>query len=978
MKPMIQRFLSLTLAVVLAAAPLTAFASEALGDDLTASSVTVNDGTQLNAGTFWSNTYSDLRQENYVVYEPNRSVRPIVTCGDYTTQLTTVSAAARELEEDGWRVVAGVNGDYYDTANGIPLGSVMTDGVLRNLSGENYAVGFYEDGTVVMGKPELTIYAAPSNSAGFRVSALNYIRQSSYGIFLYNDTFNARGTIGTSERGVDVICSVVRGELSIGGTLELEVEEIVDGGVDTAVGKDKYVLSANLSAGASYTDALRALRCGDRIKLSVTANDHQWDDVTNMVGALYQLVENGTVCSGLPTGAAPRTAVGLRRDGSLVIYTIDGRQSGYSIGATLAQTAERMIELGCVTALSLDGGGSTAMVATDPADTTASLVSKPSGGSERAVTNHIFLVATSRSTGSVGHIYLTSESARVLPNAEVKLTAVALDTNYIPMPSKTVTLRADNGEIDGDILTAPASGTATVYASAGGSSAQLQIEVVAKADSISVHQNDKPVTAISLMCGESTELSASAIYRHLSVLGNNRGFSWSVQGDVGTIKDGVFTAANRPASGSVSVSLGNVSVTIPVTISARALRTAEDYESAFSTSTGTRAMLSRCTDMTRVHNGYASARLDYATGQGDAFIALGYAVPTNYDQLNFWVYGDKSGAQLWLVTDLGYVDLGALDFSGWRLISAPLGGASRVEGLALSMTEEHIGAIYLDQLVFSYGELTDTAAPAISLKYDAGTNTVSGTVDDKIDGAAVTTLRVSYDGKSLSSYTYDKTSGALSVSLPAADGAQHRLSVTAGDASGNLARASVDTKATDTTPAFTDMQGHWANAAVSYLSRNGITNGSGSGKFAPETNITRQEFAVLLERYLAPSEDYSGVTLPFADADKISSWALSGAKAMYALGVIQGSRDANGRLCFNPTANVSRQEVVTMIGRVLEKGYAAPALTFKDNASIQSWSAEYVSTLSAMGVLTGFEDGTFRPNAPMTRAQIAAVLYKML
>ncbi len=978
MKPMIQRFLSLTLAVVLAAAPLTAFASEALGDDLTASSVTVNDGTQLNAGTFWSNTYSDLRQENYVVYEPNRSVRPIVTCGDYTTQLTTVSAAARELEEDGWRVVAGVNGDYYDTANGIPLGSVMTDGVLRNLSGENYAVGFYEDGTVVMGKPELTIYAEPSNSAGFRVSALNYIRQSSYGIFLYNDTFNARGTIGTSERGVDVICSVVRGELSIGGTLELEVEEIVDGGVDTAVGKDEYVLSANLSAGASYTDALRALRCGDRIKLSVTANDHQWDDVTNMVGALYQLVENGTVCSGLPTGAAPRTAVGLRRDGSLVIYTIDGRQSGYSIGATLAQTAERMIELGCVTALSLDGGGSTAMVATDPADTTASLVSKPSGGSERAVTNHIFLVATSRSTGSVGHIYLTSESTRVLPNAEVKLTAVALDTNYIPMPSKTVTLRADNGEIDGDILTAPASGTATVYASAGGSSAQLQIEVVAKADSISVRQNDKPVTAISLMCGESTELSASAMYRHLSVLGNNRGFSWSVQGDVGTIKDGVFTAANRPASGSVSVSLGNVSVTIPVTISARALRTAEDYESAFSTSTGTRAMLSQCTDMTRVHNGYASARLDYATGQGDAFIALGYAVPTNYDQLNFWVYGDKSGAQLWLVTDLGYVDLGALDFSGWRLISAPLGGASRVEGLALSMTEEHIGAIYLDQLVFSYGELTDTAAPAISLKYDAGTNTVSGTVDDKIDGAAVTTLRVSYDGKSLSSYTYDKTSGALSVSLPAADGAQHRLSVTAGDASGNLARASVDTKATDTTPAFTDMQGHWANAAVSYLSRNGITNGSGSGKFAPETNITRQEFAVLLERYLAPSEDYSGVTLPFADADKISSWALSGAKAMYALGVIQGSRDANGRLCFNPTANVSRQEVVTMIGRVLEKGYAAPALTFKDNASIQSWSAEYVSTLSAMGVLTGFEDGTFRPNAPMTRAQIAAVLYKML
>ncbi len=43
------------------------------------------------------------------------------------------------------------------------------------------------------------------------------------------------------------------------------------------------------------------------------------------------------------------------------MYTIDGRQSGYSIGATLTQVAERMVELGCVTALSLDGGGSTAI-----------------------------------------------------------------------------------------------------------------------------------------------------------------------------------------------------------------------------------------------------------------------------------------------------------------------------------------------------------------------------------------------------------------------------------------------------------------------------------------------------------------------------------------------------------------------------------------------------------------------------------------
>ena len=65
-------------------------------------------------------------------------------------------------------------------------------------------------------------------------------------------------------------------------------------------------------------------------------------------------------------------------------------------------------------------------------------------------------------------------------------------------------------------------------------------------------------------------------------------------------------------------------------------------------------MLSYNSEMTRVHNGYASARLDYATGsEGNAYIGLNYAIPSNYDQLNFWVYGDNSGAQLALVTDTG-------------------------------------------------------------------------------------------------------------------------------------------------------------------------------------------------------------------------------------------------------------------------------------------------------------------------------------
>ena len=438
----------------------------------------------------------------------------------------------------------------------------------------------------------------------------------------------------------------------------------------------------------------------------------------------------------------------------------------------------------------------------------------------------------------------------------------------------------------------------------------------------------------------------------------------------------MFTASGNVGSGSVTVSLGRVSVTIPVTVTARALRTLDGFETSFAAMTGTRAMLSYNNDMSRVHNGFASARLDYATGSGgDAYIGMQYAVPSNYDQLNFWVYGDNSGAQLALVTDTGYVNVGALNFSGWKLLTVNLGTASSITGMTVSSVSDLISAIYLDQLVLSYGGLADTTAPKITLRYDAASNSVTGSVSDDTDGAAVPTVRVSFDGKSHSSYTYNQANGTLSIALPIADGAQHRVSVVAGDASGNLSRAGVSVGTASTMPAFADMHEHWANDAVAYLKRSGISNGS-NGYFLPDTNISRQEFAVLLSRYLGASVDLSSVQLPFADVNQIAPWALDGAKTMYALGIIKGSSDDSGKLYFNPAANVSRQEAVTMLGRLTEKGYAQPALKFTDKASIQPWAAEYVSTLSEMGIITGFSDGSFRPNGAMTRAQVATVLYK--
>ena len=133
----------------------------------------------------------------------------------------------------------------------------------------------------------------------------------------------------------------------------------------------------------------------------------------------------------------------------------------------------------------------------------------------------------------------------------------------------------------------------------------------------------------------------------------------------------------------------------------------------------------------------------------------------------------------------------------------------------------------------------------------------------------------------------------------------------------------------------------------------------------------------MLYRYLAPEGDFSGVELPFADAGDIAPWALDAARAMYALGVIGGAKDLSGKLCFYPNSGITRQEAVTMLGRLTEKGYDIPELCYADSAEIQSWAAEHVALLTSLGVLEEFTDELFLPAQPLTRAEMASMLLRL-
>ncbi|MCX5691871.1 MAG: phosphodiester glycosidase family protein [Planctomycetota bacterium] len=100
-------------------------------------------------------------------------------------------------------------------------------------------------------------------------------------------------------------------------------------------------------------------------------------------------VNTGSTCRVEPTVRNPRTAVGINQSGTqLYIVVIDGRQTGWSVGMTLPELANFMIERGAYRAINLDGGGSSSFVyQASPGSTVIS--NRPSDGAHRAVANHL-------------------------------------------------------------------------------------------------------------------------------------------------------------------------------------------------------------------------------------------------------------------------------------------------------------------------------------------------------------------------------------------------------------------------------------------------------------------------------------------------------------------------------------------------------------------------------------------------------------
>ena len=259
--------------------------------------------------------------------------------------------------------VAGVNGDLFNFKDGHPSGMLMQNGVLQSPPYRfRSSVGITSDGRLNVGRVSFFGYW---QGLGQRrpLTGLNQPPRGD-GTSLFTPAWGA-----ATPRIPGVVEAVLRPFPPAVTGKELSgfvyVQNNTGGG--TPIPRDGAVLVARGSQVAKLAqEATVGTEIFTRLILSP---DWPTSGVTDALGGGPVIVRNGKAVwtageDFLPSQLGPRnprTAVGQRRDGKIILLAVDGRRRGLSVGLTNWELAQAMVRLGAVTASALDAGGSTTM-----------------------------------------------------------------------------------------------------------------------------------------------------------------------------------------------------------------------------------------------------------------------------------------------------------------------------------------------------------------------------------------------------------------------------------------------------------------------------------------------------------------------------------------------------------------------------------------------------------------------------------------
>ena len=168
----------------------------------------------------------------------------------------------------------------------------------------------------------------------------------------------------------------------------------------------------------------------------------------------------------------------------------------------------------------------------------------------------------------------------------------------------------------------------------------------------------------------------------------------------------------------------------------------------------------------------------------------------------------------------------------------------------------------------------------------------------------------------------------------------------------------------------------WAKPSIEFLRQSGISNGYSNNTFRPGQSISRGEFTLMVCRAFQFSTAGSS-GFPDVPANSVYAGAIGTARD---LGIVQGN---NGR--FQPDRPITRQSAMTMICRAMDAaGQAvAPASTalledYRDGGQVSGFARSSVAALVQMGAVRGNREMQLNPTAPISRAEMAVILHRVL
>ncbi len=157
------------------------------------------------------------------------------------------------------------------------------------------------------------------------------------------------------------------------------------------------------------------------------------------------------------------------------------------------------------------------------------------------------------------------------------------------------------------------------------------------------------------------------------------------------------------------------------------------------------------------------------------------------------------------------------------------------------------------------------------------------------------------------------------------------------------------------------------------LGKKDIQSGVTAGSIRPDANVTREEFAkmmVVARNYVVASD----ATIEAADSSSVSDWAKGYFKTAMDKGIINGYTDGTVR----GAGEVNRAEMATIIVRSINASTDSFNSSSFTDITENDWYAKYVECAKTLGVVNGYQDGSFAGENLVTRREAFAMIERMV